>query len=214
MALQHLRSRLHHDDTIHILTIASSACLARAWWASSLKAQNWHREQIRETNLLTPWFWVYVERLYNAKNGKQLSTQVFNQVPCQACFHFRWARDDKEKLRTDSIHASLAPCLVLSGPPPLATVYACADSTKCPLRWQTQQVPGNNAQGTTIHDDFWLGYLYKYPYKYPSLMPGTQFLRQLLAQVLVALRSSKRSKYIIISFKNSDCNKYPGQKLP
>ena len=62
-------------------------------------------------------------------------------------------------------------------------------------------------------NDFWLGYLYKYPYKYPSEMPGVQFLGQLLARVLVALRISKRSKYILMSFKNSECNKYPGQKL-
>ena len=75
------------------------------------------------------------------------------------------------------------------------------------------QVPGQNVHSTAIYNDLWRGYLYKYPTSTRPKSPGCGFYQQLLARVLVALQILIKDYYILNSFKDLDCNKYPGQYL-
>ena len=73
------------------------------------------------------------------------------------------------------------------------------------------QVPDKHTKSVVIGNDSWRGYLYKYPTSTRSKSPGCSFYQQLLTRVLVAIQSVIKDYYILNSFKDLDCSKYPGQ---
>ena len=86
--------------------------------------------------------------------------------------------------------------------------YPCEGQVVMPFK--KPQVPGINAESVVIYDS-WRRYLCKYPTSTRPKSPGCGFYQQLLARVLVALQILIKGYYILNSFKDLDCNKYPGQ---